>query len=427
MDKFSSPEYKRSRKAVITESAVDYLAMLLVADAYIAKLLSSIGISDSLVGIISSFVTLAFIIELASIFIARKKVGAKKVVTICCTASMLCFTVLYLIPFIPAGKGIKTALTIICFLLAYGFKYIISSIRFKWTNSFVSPTGRGVFAATNEIVSLALGMIFTAVVGYAVDKFIRFDNLSGAFIFIATAMTVLNIGNIICFLLIKKDEPEEDRKKAVPMSEIYANTLKKTGFIKILVLTILYNVAIYFSMGFIGIYKTKNLMMSMFSIQLINIIASLARIAVSPAIGRYTDKRTYEKGMMLGLYFAAIAYFVNIFTTSDSWYLIIVFTILQNCSHAGLAANSTNILYAHVDIKYLTYAVALKNCISGIMGFIASIAGGLLLEAIQSKNNCIFGVQIYGQQILSSITFILLIATIIFLDRALIRPRERKN
>lgn len=421
MNKFDSPEYKRSRKAIIVQSMADYLASLLVIDAYIAQLLSSIGISDSLIGIISSFVSLAFIIELASIFIARKNVGAKKTVILCHTASILLFMLLYLIPFMPAGKGTKTALAVLGILFAYGLKYIVSSIRFKWTNSFISPKGRGIFSATNEIVSLSSGMIFTAVAGFVVDKFISLDNLNGAFLFIAAALMILNVCNLISYIFVKKDIPDDSSKESVPMSEIYENTLKKPGYKKVLIFTILWKVAIYFTVGFLGIFKTKDLMMSMVTIQVISIVSSLARIAVSSKFGRYSDRHSCEEGMKLALYFAAAAFFINIFTTADTWFFIILFSLLFHCSDAGLVANSTNVLFRHVDIKYISYAVAVKNCIGGICGFLASVAGGVIMEFIQSHDNMIFGVHIYGQQVLSAITFILLVVTIIFLDRALIR------
>lgn len=60
MDIYDSPEYKRSRGAYIVQCAMYYLVTLLVTDVFLAKLLGSIGIKDSLIGIISSFVSLAF-------------------------------------------------------------------------------------------------------------------------------------------------------------------------------------------------------------------------------------------------------------------------------------------------------------------------------------------------------------------------------
>ena len=52
---YYSPEYKRSRSAYIAQSAFEYLGSLLATGAFLAKLLTSLGISDALAGIIASF------------------------------------------------------------------------------------------------------------------------------------------------------------------------------------------------------------------------------------------------------------------------------------------------------------------------------------------------------------------------------------
>ena len=57
MKDFNSIEYKRSRNAYMAQCTVEYFVSLLVTDAFLAKLLSSIGISDMIIGIISSFIT----------------------------------------------------------------------------------------------------------------------------------------------------------------------------------------------------------------------------------------------------------------------------------------------------------------------------------------------------------------------------------
>lgn len=77
MADFNSQEYKRSRGAYMAQCTVEYFVSLLVTDAFLAKLLTSIGISDALTGIISSFITLAFVIQLLSIFLVRLRVSTK--------------------------------------------------------------------------------------------------------------------------------------------------------------------------------------------------------------------------------------------------------------------------------------------------------------------------------------------------------------
>ena len=88
---YNSPEYKRSRTAYIAQSTFEYFISLLVADAFLAKLLTSIGLSDAVVGIVSSFISVAFVIQLASIPLVRTKISTKKLVITFDTLSQLLY------------------------------------------------------------------------------------------------------------------------------------------------------------------------------------------------------------------------------------------------------------------------------------------------------------------------------------------------
>ena len=122
---FNSVEYKRSRGAYIAQSTVEYFVTLLVTDAFLAKLLNHIGISDHLIGIISSFISMAFIIQLAAIFLVRIKISTKKLVIFFDTLSIFFFMFLYLIPFLPLPTEQKTILVIFGLIFAYLGKYLI--------------------------------------------------------------------------------------------------------------------------------------------------------------------------------------------------------------------------------------------------------------------------------------------------------------
>lgn len=225
MKDFNSSQYKNSRRSYIAQCTVEYFVSLLVTDAFLAKLLSNIGISDSLVGIISSFITLAFVIQLMSIFLVRIKTSTKKLVMIFDTVSIFFFMLLYLVPFMPISKTHKTVVVIISILLAYLGKYLILSLCFKWANSYVDPSKRASYSAVKEMISLFLGMIFTAIIGYIIDKFESVNNMNGAFLFIATAMLILNISNFICLALIKKDEASQHDGDHATIKVILQNTV----------------------------------------------------------------------------------------------------------------------------------------------------------------------------------------------------------
>lgn len=414
MKDYNSPAYKQSRAAYIAQCAAYYLITLLVTDAFLAKLLESIGISDALIGIISSFISMAFIIQLMSIFLVKLKISTKKLVMLFDTVSVLFFVLLYMVPFIPVNKEIKTVLVIVSVIIAYAGNYLISSICFKWANSYVDPTKRANYSATKEIVSLFASMVFTTVVGYIIDRYESLGNQDGAFLFIAATILILNICNFICYMFIKKEQESDRQEGNQPLSAVFQNIFKNRNFRNVIILTILWEVARYFTIGFMGIFKTKDLVISVFAVQVINVAANLIRAAISKPIGKYSDKHSYIRGFQLGLYLAAGAFLINIFTTKSTWFLVVLHTVLYNCCQAGTNQNSFNMTYNYVDSKYMMQALAIKNSIGGICGFGASILAGQLLALVQANGNQIFGIHLYGQQLLSLISLMLTVIAIIF-------------
>ncbi len=425
-NRFSTKEYKRSRNAYMVQCAFEYFIALLVADAFLAKLLNSLKVSDKYIGIISSFVSLAFVFQLLSIFLVKTKTSTKKIVMICETVSICFFMLVYLVPFIPASADIKRVLVVASIMVAYAIKYLISSMLFKWANSHVEPSLRAVYSANKEVTSLLAGIVFTAVFGYIVDKFESIGNLNGAFLFISMTILIINIGNFICLKLIKSESTRaQEEEAAISLSEVVKNTFVNTNFRNVIVMESIQKFAIYFTVGFMGVYKTKELAISVFVIQLINIVSNAARMLISKPFAIYSDKHSFAKGMELGLFFAAAAFFINVFTTPGTWWLVIIFTVLYNVSLAGTNQNSFNIAYSYVPLNCITQAMAIKNSVSGLCGFLASIVGGAVLELVQNKNIMFFGMQIYGQQILSAVSFVMIIAAALFIHLVIAKQKVK--
>ena len=91
-----------------------------------------------------------------------------------------------------------------------------------------------------------------------------------------------------------------------------------------------------------------------------------------------------------------------------------MFTALYYISMAGLNQNSYNILYKYVDNDYIVQALAIKNSIAGVLGFLASLAGSRILSYVQANENVVFGVKMYGQQLLSAISFVFIAVALIY-------------
>lgn len=410
-DVFESKEYARSRKAYMIQCTVEYFVTILVADAFLAKLLGYIGISDSLTGIISSFISLAFMFQILAIPLMKKMKNIKKTVLIYETLSQLLFMSLYLIPFMPVSYEVKTVLVIAGVLGAYFCMYLVYSIYFKWANSYVDPKKRGEYSAAKEMLSLFSGVIFTLVVGFIIDKYEALGSIEGGFLFIAAVILVLSICNFACIMRIKNAQVAEDEHHGI--KDIVKNTFGKKSFRQVVAMTSLWDMGRYMTIGFMGTFKTNDLLLSVGIIQVINMVGNLLRLVVSKPFGRYSDKKSFAKGFNLALELAAIGFCFNMFASPDRVWCVVVFTVMYSVCFAGTNQNSFNIIYSYVDSDYIVPAMSIKNCIGGILGFCSSLVGGKILQAVQDGGNTFMGFSVYGQQVLSVISLALIICAIL--------------
>lgn len=424
-DIFSSAGYVRSRKAYIVQCAFDYFVAILVSDAFLAKLLKDMGISDSAVGIISSLISVSFLFQLLSVpFVDRIKRLRRTVIGFD-TASQMLFMLLFLVPFTPFGVKTKTAVVTVIMLLAYFCLYMISALAYRWGNSFVEPMKRGSYSAGKEMFSLISGVVFTLAVGFVIDRFEAAGQLHTAFIFISCSIFVLSVCNFTAFMRFedRRDLTGGEKHSA---KDILKNTLGNRRFVNEIILLSLFDIARYFTVGFMGTYKTVELGFTVGAIQVINTAACLIRFGISKPLGKYADRTSFAKGYFLALCLAAAGFFVNIFSTPSSKWCMIAFTLLYNMSHAGTSENSFGMTYSFVDAPYITHALAICNSIRGAAGFAASLPAGKLLAKIQKNGNVFLGRKMYGQQALSAITFVLLVVAAAF-DKLVVEKQKAEK
>ena len=377
---FQSRDYKRSRAAYVGQETCNYFINLLLVDAYLATLLSYIGISDAIIGIIASLISFTFLFQLLAIFMVANLRNTKRSVLFWDTLSNFIFLSIYLIPFLKVSRGVKTAIVIVCILLGYMCKYMIQSLIFRWGNSYVAPNKRGEFSAIKEVVSLISGIVFMLLAGYVIDYYESISEISGGFLFIAAAMLIINVLNFISILFIKNESTEKVAVQKRTLKEVLQNTLGNQNFRNVIIMSVLYQFGFNLSYGFMGVYKTSDLLLSVGVIQIINIAGAFCRMIFSKPFGRYTDKTSFSKGYGLALILVVISNTFFAFCTPKTWWLIIPGTVLYNISLAGSNSNNFNITYSYVKVEYMVQAMAIKQSIAGVMGFVAALIGGFILQ-----------------------------------------------
>ncbi len=164
--------------------------------------------------------------------------------------------------------------------------------------------------------------------------------------------------------------------------------------------------------------------MTVFLVQIFNMVANGFRLVFSAPFGRYSDKTSFARGFELGMILVAVAFIFVMFTTPKTWYFIILYTIVYNVSVAGTNQNSFNITYSCVNSDYIVQAMAIKNCLGGICGFIAALIGGRILSAVQANGNRVLGIPMHGQQLLAFITLIFTVGAILYMHFVIVKRDE---
>lgn len=413
---------RKSRGAYNIQCMMEYFASLLMEDAFLAKLLRHLGMSDALTGIVSSLVTVSFLAELVFFPLIRRVRSAKRTVILFDFASMACFSLAYALPLFNVSGGAGHALVILLILGGYLSAACIRSLYFVWANSFVAPEKRARFSALKEMTSLLGGVLFSLGMGVLFDTLEQQGRTVPAFSVFAGMIMLVNLLSVLCLCVIG---PGQERERAGDDTLLLMKrVVKNRPFMKVTLMAALWYAARYFSCGFLGAYKTGELMLSVATIEVINVVGCLSRFALSMPFGAYSDRTSYAKGFFLSMVLAAGAFAANLFTVRATWWLTVVYSILINVSFAGNNANLLNISYSYVDQELLVPAMMLKSGVCGVAGILASLLGGLMLDSVQTAGNRFLGVSMTGFQAVSLVSFLLTAGVILFCRRIMEKQPE---
>lgn len=419
-EKIKDP-YKFSRLMYIAEAALEYFISLLVIGAYIAKVATAIGLSDSVTGILTSFVSLGLGFQCVAIFLADKT-PVKRWVSLLHVLNQLAFALVYFVPFIEVPREARISMFIVFLLVGHILNNIVNAPKTKWFMDLVDDKKRGSFTATKEIVSLMGAMIFTFSVSAVIDYFEAKGDVYGSFLFCGIGIFVLMMLHTATLLLSKekKTPPVSKKSAGAALGEL----LKNKRLMKAIFIISLWNAASYITTPFLGTYQIKELGFSMVFISLLTVLYSVSRALISKPLGKYADKTSFLNMLNVCYLFMAAAFAVNIFTTPENGKILFsIYYLLYALGCAGITSSEINLVYESVDHEHRMGALALKSTVSGLSGFAASLLVSPLVDYIQRNGNRFWGIQVYAQQVLSAITLSIALILLVYLNTVM----QKKN
>ena len=412
--------YRPSRILYIIQAAVEYFIATLAGGAYLAKITESIGIPDDVTAILTATVSLGVGFQLFALFISRNK-RAKGFVLPWALIYQLLFTVIYIIPGLEFTKEAKTALLFVILIIGHVIQNVINAPKIRWLMGLVEEHKRGSFTAIKEIISLLSGMLFFNTVGVIIDHFENAGNVTGAFVTLGLTLFALTVAHTLILLFTKEKHPSGDSPlKKEPIFEQIKDVVCDKNLWKVLPVSILWSIATHVATPFYGTFQIKELGFTMTMVTILSAAASLARACISFPFGKFADKYSYVKLLNICFPIAALGFFLNIFSNSMTGiYFFSAYSILYSISMAGINGAAINLIYDAVPFERRVGAIAIRGALAGFIGFFSTLAVRPLVQYIQTNGNNFLGMNVYAQQILSLIAFLLVVVIIIYINTAL--------
>ena len=82
---------------------------------------------------------------------------------------------------------------------------------------------------------------------------------------------------------------------------------------------------------------------------------------------------------------------------------------------AGANSALINLVYDYVSVDRRSDAIAVTQTIAGIIGFVTTLGVSPLVSYIQKAGNTLFGFNVYAQQVLSAIAFVVTALLVVYL------------
>lgn len=414
MEKTEEALIKRGKLMYIFEAALEYLISILVAGSFLATLTKELGFSDSLTGVLSSVISLGCLFQLLSLTINRER--SKKLVIVLSVANQLLFMFLYVIPLWDISSRVKTVLFVVVIFLAYFIYNLAHPKKINWFMSLVDDAHRGRFTANKEIISLIAGMVFTFSMGSLVDYYAESGGIRIAFIISAAVIFVLMILHTLSLIFtVEKPKPSIAKKSII---KNIADVFNNKDILKVTAVFVFYNIAHYVAVPFYGTYQINELGFNLKFISLLSIGSSITRIAVSKFWGRYADKNSFAKMIekcFLVLLFSLICVIFSVLSNGKIMFML--YYIFHGIAMGGINSALINLIFDYAPYEKRADALAISQAASGLAGFLTTLAISPLVAAIQSKGITVFGHAVYAQQIVTGISFVIIIFAIIYVKR----------
>lgn len=440
----SEADYEKSRRYYIAGDSAAQTINQLAGGSFLVSLMLFVGFSDSQIGILTSFASLAALFQLFTMQrINRLK---KRKLFVCLSILMKVFLALiFFIPLFSAGNVQKQVMVIACYFFGQICMQVASPATQDWLATLVPIHLRGNYFAKKDAIAVFVTVTVMLIAGVIMDVTEGERQILG-FVINGSLILFLSLFNFWAFCCMKEPrvshlnpegkeihgklvkkyrEADPPRQKGVMLHEM-KGALQDSDFRIAFITTLLWQTAWYVAAPFNTSYQLKELGLSFTFLMVISFVGNMLRIAITPAVGRLGDRfgmAFVYKYSLVGIlmYFA-----MYVMAVPSNAVIVTIFATL----FSGLGWSFASIGLFGVQLEMIseekrTIQLSIISSVAGIYGFLVSLISGNFLDWLQRAGLTLAGRPIYAQQITNALGALFLLVLILY-QKFVVQKRERE-
>ena len=371
-----------SRRRFVLEGCLANAIFTLTSGAFLVGYASYLGANEQFNGIIVALPLLANIIQMFSPLVLEKLPGRRPLIVALCLFYRTLLCLMMFIPFVTDSKPARLLILGSMYFLAYCASGFLTPASASWIISLVPEKLRGRYFGLRDMCILASAAVVSLVMGRILDLFKLHNQDYLGFVVVFSVALIITLFNVLTLKRIK--EPEvKPYDQTLDIKRLISIPLRDKQFRKVVLLNILWNLSVQFSLPFFSVYMVNGLKLSYTYIMVIGIILSCVQSYSARIWGRISEKRSWEFTVVASMAVLGIVHVTWSFINHSTYFLIIPFVqVLAGIGWAGVNLSLFNIQFKYAPQEGRTVFVGFNAALAGAAGFFSALMGSVVVGAL---------------------------------------------
>jgi len=401
-------EMKRGRTLYIVEGVTARCVFVLTSGAFLAGFAKLMGADDSFNGILGAIPTLAGTIQLLSPMVLERLRSRKLIVAILCFVHRFLLAFMIFIPLFVQNTTIRLYLLLVISLFSYSALAFMSPAASNWMVSLTDSKGRGSYFGKRDSILLGVSTVLSLVAGKILDIYRSYNLEYSGFIVIAIILitfTFINFG-----LLSNIPEPEVKLTKALPrIKDVFIKPLQNADFKKVIIITILWNIALQIGVSFFSVYMVSGLDLNYSYITAMTTLGSIIAVFSARLYGKLADRTSWAFVTKLSIGVLGACHLLWTFVCKSNVYFLLPFAqFLSGAAWGGINIAIFNIQFKYAPEEGRTMYLGFNAAAGGCIGFAVAMVGAKIVSALDGFSYIFLGISFGKMQVVFGLSAILL-------------------